>query len=308
MHGRASYRPVRNEIRASASESPLTSANAAARFSAAVQSLASFPDKFVGRGIVIPGGGTRYFTCAWVNIHMLRRLGCTLPIELWHLGPKEMTPQMRKLVEPLGVRVVDGLAVHRVYPVRILNGWELKPYAIMHSSFEEVLLLDADNVAVVDPTFLFETAPYRALGSIFWPDYERLTPTREIWKLTGVPYRDEPEFETGQIVINKRERWKPLSLTMWMNEYSDFWYEFIHGDKETFHFAWRKLNVAYAMPERGIEPLDGVMCQHDFLGRRIFQHRNMAKWKLNDNRRISGFIYEDECLAALEELAKKMAG
>jgi hypothetical protein len=136
-----------------------------------------------------------------------------------------------------------------------------------------------------------------------------------------VEYRDEPEFESGQIVIDKQRCWKPLSLAMWMNEHCDFWYRFIHGDKDTFHFAWRKLGVAYAMPSRPIEPLyipgrrDGVMCQHDFEGRRLFQHRNFGKWTINGERgdnpgfldevedvRIPGFLQEDECRAHIERL------
>ena len=68
----------------------LTRENAATTMTTVSSSLPSYPDRFDGRGIVIPGGGMRYFTCAWVCIRMLRSLGCTLPIELWHCGPEEM--------------------------------------------------------------------------------------------------------------------------------------------------------------------------------------------------------------------------
>ena len=44
-------------------------------------------DRFSGRGIVICAGGARLLTGAWVTINILRRtLGCTLPIQVWHLG------------------------------------------------------------------------------------------------------------------------------------------------------------------------------------------------------------------------------
>jgi len=107
--------------------------------------------RFRGRGIVICGGGAKYFPCAWVAVKMLRHLGCTLPIELWHLGPREMTAEMQAMVEPLGVRCIDGLEMRKRHPVRRLGGWEMKAYALMHSRFAEVLLLDADNVALRDP-------------------------------------------------------------------------------------------------------------------------------------------------------------
>ena len=262
-----------------------------------------YPHEAAGRGIVIPAGGLGYFTCAWVCIRMLRELGCNLPIEVWHLGASEMTAAMRQLLEPFSVTFVDAHLVRQQQPVRILNGWELKPFAILNSRFREVLLLDADNVPVVDPSFLFETPEYRANGAVFWPDFGRLGPDRLIWDLAGVPYRDEPEFETGQIVLDRMRCWEGLLLTMWMNEHSDFWYRHVHGDKETFHIAFRKLNVPYVMPTTPILALAGVMCQHDFSGRRIFQHRNLAKWSLeDDNPRVPGFVHEDVCLRFLEEL------
>ena len=292
----------------------LDEGNAREKLEAAAAALPEYPGGLEGRGVVIPGGGPRYFPCAWVNLNMLRRAGCTLPVELWHLGPEEMSDEMREMVAPLGAACVDALEVGRLHPARILNGWELKCYAILQSRFREVLFLDADNVPVVDPTYLFDSPEYRQTGAIFWPDYGRLAPDRSIWRLTGVPYRDEPEFESGQIVIDKQRCWKPLSLAMWINEHSDFWYRHIHGDKDTFHFAWRKLGVEYAMPPHPIHPLylpgrsDGVMCQHDFQGGRIFQHRNFGKWTLEGhNCRIPDFHFEKECLHFLDELRHRWA-
>jgi hypothetical protein len=57
------------------------------------------------------------------------------------------------------------------------------------------------------------------------------------------------------------------------------------------------------MPNRGIYSLPGTMCQHDFEGNRLFQHRNMRKWQLNDrNERVPDFWLEDACLQFLDEL------
>lgn len=281
----------------------LTSENARERLEEAVAALRRYPGRFRGRGIVICGGGLKYFPCVWVCVNMLRRMGCSLPIQNWHLGSREMTEPMKARLASLGVECVDAYKIRRRHPARILNGWEVKPYAMLHCPFEEVLLLDADNVAVVNPEFLFETAPYRENGAIFWPDYGRLAATRLIWELCGVSYRDEPEFESGQIVVNKRKCWKALNLTMWFNEHSDFFYQHIHGDKETFHMAWRKLDQPYAMPEKGIHPLSMTMCQHDFEGRRIFQHRNLEKWSiLWEGSSIPGFWYEAECREYLRDL------
>jgi hypothetical protein len=283
---------------------PATSMHYRALLEAAVENPAPFPaERFAGRGIVICGGGAKYFPCVWVCMRMLRHLGCTLPVELWHLGPHEVTPAMRALLEPWDVRCVDGLEVRQRHPVRTLHGWELKAYALLHCAFAEALLLDADNVPVVDPTFLFDEPEYLRTGAVFWPDFGRLGPDRSIWEITGISYRDEPEFESGQIVVDKARSWAALQLAMHFNEYSDFYFRHVHGDKETFHLAWRKLGQDYAMPARPIHALEATMCQHDLQGRRIFQHRNFDKWRIHDdNRRIHGFLHETQCLEFLDEL------
>ena len=266
------------------------------------QPLSSRASSRRNRGIVICAGGMKYFTCAWITVRMLRRLGCRLPIELWHLGPEEMTPEMLKLADRLKVKCVDAHEVRKEHPARRLGGWELKCYAILHSRFREVLLMDADNVPVVDPTFLFQTREYQETGAIFWPDIGSLGPEKDIWKITGVPYNPQPDFESGQIVVDKPRCWKAMQLAMHYNEHSDFYYQYIYGDKDTFRFAFLKTGTPFSMPRRGIEHLDGTLCQHDFEGRRIFQHR-IKKWSLGGrNKPTEGFLHEVECLGFLDEL------
>jgi hypothetical protein len=124
-----------------------------------------------------------------------------------------------------------------------------------------------------------------------------------------VPYRDEPEVESGQIVVDKARCWEPLRLALWYNEQARFFYRHIHGDKDTFHLAFRKLNRPYAMPSRPIDPLFGTMCQHDFRGRRLFQHRNRDKWNLFlHNRRVRGFLFEKECRDDVLQLRQQWDG
>ena len=237
---------------------------------------------------------------------MLRHVGCALPIELWHIGRSEMPRRLRALVEPYGVRCVDAAAVRRRHPVRTLGGWELKPFALLHCAWEEVLLVDADNVAVRDPACLFDAPQYRKHGAVFWPDFDRLGPERAIWRICGVPYRDEPEVESGQLLVDKSRCWAPLQLAMHLNEHSDFYYDYVHGDKELFHMAWRMLGREYAMVPHPLRPLDRTMCQHDFRGRRLFQHRNLAKWVVGENPRIAGFQFEELCLRFLGDLEREL--
>jgi hypothetical protein len=287
-------------------DEPITEQNARRRADHFLQGVPSYDAlQFNGAGIVICGGGEKYLPGAWVSINHLRRLGCTLPIELWHLRAAELPDQVRRALAGKDVRCINAAHVRQRHPIRYLGGFELKPYSVLHSSFEQILYLDADNLPIVDPTFLFDEVPYCDHGAIFWPDYKRLDSERSIWRICQVPYRDEPEFESGQMLIDKRRCWRALQLTMHLNEASHFYYRHIHGDKETFHMAWRMLDQPYAMVPHPIQTIDATMCQHDFGGRRLFQHRAHDKWTLRGrNRNVDGFQWERECRAYLDELAE----
>jgi hypothetical protein len=291
---------------------PLTLQSAGMACDQFVQTLNASAPPGQGRGIVICGGGVKYFTNAWVCIQMLRHFACFLPIELWHLGPKELDGEMRTLLEPLGVECRDALMTRKEFPARILKGWALKSYAILHSSFRELLFLDADNVPVANPEYLFETTQYRETGAIFWPDRNCRT-TRQplaIWWTCGLRPPKEPEFESGQMVLDKEQCWRALCLAGWFNENADFYYQYLHGDKETFHLAFRKLSQRYSLIPKAPQELPGTLCQHDFAGRRIFQHRSTDKWNLTtSNRRVKGFWFEPECRGYLRKLRRMwMAG
>lgn len=308
---RAAARGIAATSRNGFDREPLNLHNAGTGCDGFIPTIPAYPGGFDGRGIVICGGGIRYFTAAWVCIRMLRHLGCRLPIELWHRDEKEMDARMRALVAPFGVECINAREVRRGYPVRIRHRWALKPYAILRSRFREVLFLDADNVPVVNPEFLFAGHQFRELGAIFWPDYGqcRNKKTVPIWRSCGLRRPREQEFETGQILADKQKCWKALCLSLWFNENSDFYYQYLHGDKETFHLAFRKLGQPYALVPTPIRTLERTMCQHDFEGRRLFQHRNRDKWDyLMCNRKIKGFWFEEECRGYLKELQELWDG
>jgi ADP-heptose:LPS heptosyltransferase len=299
----AARRGVKKSLGNDYDRGPLTLHNARLACERFLKRLPPYPGGFRGRGIVICGGGVKYFTGAWVCIHMLRRMGCSLPIQLWHLGEREMDETMKSLVAPLGVECVDAHAVAEKHPVRRLGGWELKPYAILHCPFREVLFLDADNVPVRNPAVLFDTPQYQKTGAIFWPDYGRMEKTQTIWDNCGLDRPPGPEFESGQIVVDKKRCWQALSLALWFNEHSDFYYQHLHGDKETFHLAFHRLRKSYGFVATPARALLGTMCQHDFEGNRLFQHRNTDKWSLIvRNTAIEDFWYEAECRACLADL------
>ncbi len=306
---RAAARAVRVAGPSAFDDLPLTISSARLALEKFLTSIPRPPGKFRGRGILICGGGARYFVNTWVCLNALRRSGCRLPVQLWHLGRREMDPAMARLVQPLGAECVDASRLQGLHPVRRLGGTELKPYAILFSPFREVLLLDADNVPVRDPTYLFATPQYRAAGAVFWPDLARSRLAGPVWHSCGLDVPDGPEIESGQILVDKHRCWPALRLALWFNEHSDFYHQYTNGEKETYHLAFRKLNAPHRVVPHPPEPFPGGHHQHDFEGRRLFQHRHLLKWTLMpQNRRIPGFAYEQACLADLEQLRRSWDG
>jgi hypothetical protein len=300
----SAQRGVAATVRNNYERQPLTLHTAGTACDEFIKTLSPYPHGYEGRGIVICAGGRRYLANAWVCLKRLRAATCRLPVQVWHLGKAEIDEKIKTLFAGLGAECVDAHRMKRKHPARIRGGWELKPYAMLHSPFRQVMLLDADNVAVRDPSFLFDTPEFEKTGAIFWPDYYHADGKKAlpIWRSCGLRRPAEPEFETGQIVLDKERCWKALCLALWFNEHSDFYYRFIYGDKETFHLAFRKLKQKYSLVPKPIHPLDGTMCQHDFQGLRLFQHRNSKKWDLLANPNVKDFWFEKECLGYLKAL------
>jgi hypothetical protein len=283
-----------------------------------VRTKPTFPAaSFQGRGIVTAGGGPIYFICAWVLVRMLRQLGSELPIQLWYLGPTEISQYMISLLSPYDVTCVDAFQHLRTSgtttPAARLSGWMLKQYAIEHSPFKDVLWLDSDIIPTVNPDALFEQPEFTSLGAVFWPDRwwecsdepsNRLLSPRA-WEVCGLRVREEPEFESGQILIDKSKTWHALHVSSFLNSNADYYYNNgFHGDKDTFHLAWILAGSKYAMPPYRPKwwPVpDIVLYQHDFQGNIIFQHRT-CKWTLGHNLLFAGMQYEWDCLRHISEL------
>ena len=287
-------------------DSPLTHENCPQRVARFVDSIPDYPNsRFAGRGIVICAGGIRLLTNAWVCIRVLRARGCKLPVQVWYLGEGEFDEDWEALVQPYDVEMVDAIKVRDLHPHRRLAGWELKTFAMLHCPFKEIILLDADNVTLINPAEIFAWPEYIDRGTIFWPDYGKMERSRPLWRDLRVAYRDEYEVESGQVVADKERSWQALLVANWINEHSDFFYQFMHGDKNAFQFGWYRTATPFAMPPHEIRTLEGTMGQHDFRGRLVFLHRNNLKWDLSQSPRSSGFVGEDECYAFLDELREK---
>ena len=91
-------------------------------------------------------------------------------------GPEMPVAWSQRLQAEPEVFLVDATRVRERYPVRIRNGWEINVYAVQHSRFREVLLLDAYNVPVAEPCFFIDITEVRRLG--FLPENSEILQIR----------------------------------------------------------------------------------------------------------------------------------
>lgn len=219
---------------------------------------------YKGNGIVYVGGG-KYNWLAVLSIQLLRGSGCKLPIEV-------VIPKLDEYEPDLCMSIFPALGARCVYlPYMLSNGgqdsavskfefkgYQYKALAIMALSFENVLLLDGDNIPVGNPDHLFTEKPFTNHGFIVWPDYWKRTVCPSYYDIADIqvsrtellPHYNEldgtyetvttdgqplnvwevplhqrkgaipdPTSESGQLMISKSTHMRALILALYYNLY-----------------------------------------------------------------------------------------
>ena len=214
---------------------------------------------FHGQGIVIVAGGPIYSPPAYACLAFLRGSASSLPVELW-VPPMEVMPTLLEsqfLAYGAQVRYLGDVYAERFHG--LLRGYFTKPAAMLASSFEDVLLLDADNLPLYDPAHLFQHPLYTQYSLLMWPDFWDAYVQPQAWRLLGIlpSMRPTGSHEAGQIVLNKRQGWQPFMLALYFNLLKDVFPPMLsyggRGDKETYPYAWVALNRTYGyVPQKVI--------------------------------------------------------
>ncbi|KAF7544311.1 hypothetical protein G7Z17_g10057 [Cylindrodendrum hubeiense] len=227
-----------------------------AKFVTELESLKTNGDNelFHGRGAVMVGGG-EYFGPAVIGIHMLRRTGSELPVEVFVPNDDEYEKEICEGYLPkLNAKCVVISQFQAKGAQDDPNGlkiehYQLKAAALLLSSFAEVLLLDSDSIPMVDPgRSIFEAEPYISHGLITWPDFWGATESPQFWDIAGLSHFPEnlspASSESGQLVINKETHLASLLLATYYNMFGpEYFYPLLsqgalgQGDKETFMAA-----------------------------------------------------------------------
>lgn len=257
-----------------------------------------------GRGIVICAGGFEYGTCAHILLTRLRETGCTLPVELWYRDGEmsdEMANHFSMNFSNIRLRNIDQVA-----SISIPSRFAIKPLSVLHSEFQQVLLLDADVVPLADPTYLFDILKQtvhedseQPCAAVFWPDNWRLDRKAKCFSILTTQQQENMTYRNaqdgGQILIDKSISMAALSLCTRINVQlaahlkSLFPGPYNHGDKDTWHFSFLATDTEFLMmPERpgGAGIRDGKsgqyignsMVHYDHQENPIFLHKCYTKW------------------------------
>lgn len=81
----------------------------------------------------------------------------------------------------------------------------MKAIVVLLSSFKEVLMIDADQVPVIDPTLLFDDPGFAETGALLWPDFWAASWAPDAPLILGVLPDEMPtrSFESGQMLFDK---------------------------------------------------------------------------------------------------------
>lgn len=262
------------------------------------------------QGIVVCAGGPVMLTNAYVLLRVLRDiLSCELPIEIWHLGAHEMPGFIADKFVSMGCTVRDASAGSSEQDSQISDGWQLKSYALRHSVFEQVLLLDADQVPIRDPAEIFGWPEYQRTGAVVWPDIIDISKQNPAWGMLGLQPQRVRSWESGQMCVDRRRHWLAINIALEMNRRAETFYQIVYGDKDTFLLAWFLSGSDFSLvPERPYQS-EYFLCQRDFSGTPFFQHRSNCKWSLTEsNFQPDGFKFTSECETFLEDLRKTWDG
>lgn len=209
----------------------------------------------------------KYALMALSTINMIRNVHQSqLPIEIFYIGKNDLSlaNQYRFNLIP-GIKTIDIETIIDVETVNV-SGWSVKTFALLASSFQEALMLDADVVFLLSPDTLFESRLYQNSRALFFQDRTikidktRSSENRNFLKALGIRLSDkmkenryatgegDHQQESGVVVIDKAARFQGLMAACILNsgDFKTETYKHVHGDKETFWMGFEIMNQPYS--------------------------------------------------------------
>ncbi|KAF9365298.1 hypothetical protein BGX34_010604 [Mortierella sp. NVP85] len=211
--------------------------------------------------------GDKHSVYARTTVKVLREvLGSKLPIEIYYTGEQDLSKENREWFENIeGVTTVDITTLLDQEMLQI-SGPILKPFAMLASRFQEVILMDSDAYFLQDPAVLFEDGGYKEVGTVFF--YDRTRPnkvagvSKRAWLYSYLPsvsnhpsktrwYRSkgDQDQDSGVVVLDKKRHFLGLLAICKMNdvlERNQPTYRTTWGEKESFWIAMEMVQERYS--------------------------------------------------------------
>ncbi|KAJ6095897.1 mannosyltransferase [Penicillium sp. IBT 16267x] len=227
------------------------------------------------KGIVSSAGG-EYLPTFVASLRMIRRTGCELPVEVFLKDWVEYEPYICEVVLPVLnaqckvlEEILDVIRDGKGKPMKVEH-FQIKPFAMLLSSFESFIWIDADCVPLHDPTVLLNSDPFSSTGLVTWPDFWANTASPLYFNITRQsepPMTARAATESGVMLISKRKHFSTLLLAVYYNYYGpDYYWPLLgqgaygQGDKDTFIQAASALNTRFHTVS---EPVGAVERDYD---------------------------------------------
>lgn len=237
-----------------------------------------------GRGIVLSGNDKQapFFL---TSIMSFRRLGCNLPVEIMYLGENDLNDDWRMKLESIPGVVTRDLSQMVSDEGWELKGWASKAFALLMSSFREVIYLDADALFLINPEDLFEDPGYVETGALFFRDRIYAPSSRKQWLKDMLPKpiskkaqtsrywtgESREQQESGCLVVDKWRHFVAMLTVTRMNgpdrddnpkTGAKGVYSLFYGDKETFWLGWELAGDTDYWFHEGAAGNMGVVSEH----------------------------------------------
>lgn len=213
-------------------------------------------------GIIYVGGG-KYSWLSYILLLALRETGSKLPVEIMLPTINDYEKELEFCDDLLPRLNASCVVIPSSLGSSVMSFWsnkfssyQFKSLALMTTSFQNVLLLDSDNIVIENPDTFFESKLFREFGMITWPDYWERTISPLFYNISGVevnerrrirynrlpfqvspddnltkeeseevPYHDldgtvpDLSTESDQLFINKATHGRTLLLSLYYNIY-----------------------------------------------------------------------------------------
>lgn len=219
-----------------------------------------------------------------ISLRMLRKTQCSLPVEIFLNRRSPYTDEFCARVFPqLGAecRYLSDIFEQADTNIHITT-YQYKVFAILFSSFEDVLLLDSDAWPVTNPESLFHSLPFTDSGMVLWPDFWYASESPyffDIAKIMNPPLLNaRPATESGEILYNKPKHALSIMLATYYNYYGPDYYYLLQsqggpgqGDKETFPWAATALDEDFYFVHQPVQSLGRHDSTGEYVGTAMIQ-------------------------------------